>query len=235
MTHQVSTSHFPHSSGHAEAAVKAVKRLVQEVCTRDDIDTDQFQQGLLKLRNSPRADGLSPAQVLYGRPLRSAVPAHHRAFADVWQRAAEECDEKAAVKSQTAEYYDRSARSLRPLRVSQQVLLQDPKTGLWDRTGTIVGVGNRRDYLIRLPSGRTYWRNRRYLRPCGHWSQCRRAAAATAAATARVPEQTAAAPLATPGATTRLGTRRAPRSTAAPPAPPATRAAVVLVATVLPP
>ena len=165
VTHQVSTPHFPQSSGHAEAAVKAVKRLVQKVCTRGDIDTDELQQGLLELRNSARADGLSPAQVLYGRPLRSAVPAHHRAFADVWQRAAEECDEKAAVKSHTAEYYDRSARSLRSLRVSQQVLLQDPKTGLWDRTGTIVGLGNRRDCLIRLPSGRTYRRNRRYLRP----------------------------------------------------------------------
>ena len=172
VTHQVSTPHFPQSSGHAEAAVKAVKRLVQKVCTRGDIDTDEFQQGLLELRNSPRADGLSPAQVLYGRPLRSAVPAHHRAFADVWQRAAEECDEKAAVKSQTAEYYDRSARSLRSLRVSQQVLLQDPKTGLWDRTGTIAGLGNRRDYLIRLPSGRTYWRNRRYLRPLVTVSPC---------------------------------------------------------------
>ena len=74
VTHQVSTPHFPQSSGHAVAAVKAVKRLVQKVCTRGDIGTDEFQKGLLELRNSPRADGLSPAQVLYGRSLRSAVP-----------------------------------------------------------------------------------------------------------------------------------------------------------------
>ena len=104
--------------------------------------------------------------MLYGHPLRSAVPAHHRAFADVWQRAAEECDEKAAlIKSQRAVRYDRSARLIRPLRIGQQVLLQDPKTGLWDRTGVIVGIGKRRDYFVRLPSGRAYWRDRRYLRP----------------------------------------------------------------------
>ena len=120
----------------------------------------------MELRNTPRADGRSPAQVLYGRPLRSAVPAHHRAFADSWQRAAEECDKRAAVlKSQTVERYDASAHTLKSLRVGQHVLLQDPKTGLWDRTGAIVGVGSRRDYHVRLPSGRTYWRNRRYLRP----------------------------------------------------------------------
>ena len=166
VTHQVSTPHFPQSNGHAEAAVKAVKRLVKKICTRGDIDTDEFAQGLLELRNTPRADGRSPAQVLYGRPLRSAVPAHHRAFADSWQRAAEECDKRAAVlKSQTVERYDASAHTLKSLQVGKQVLLQDPKTGLWDRTGAIVGVGNRRDYHVRLPSGRTYWRNRRYLRP----------------------------------------------------------------------
>ena len=166
VTHQVSTPHFPQSNGHAEAAVKAVKRLVQKVCTRGELDSDEFAQGLLELRNTPRADGRSPAQVLYGRPLRSTVPAHHRAFADVWQRAAEECDERAAVfKSRVAAHYDASARPLQQLRLSQSVLLQDPKTGLWDRTGAIVGIGNRRDYLVRLPSGRVYWRNRRYIRP----------------------------------------------------------------------
>ena len=90
----------------------------------------------------------------------------HRAFADVWQRAADECDERAAdLKSQTAERYDASARSLKHLHIGQRVLLQDPKTGLWDRSGVIVGIGSQRDYLARLPSGRTYWRNRRYLRP----------------------------------------------------------------------
>lgn len=126
VTHQVTTPHFPQSNGHAEAAVKAVKRLVKKVCTRGDIDTDEFAR----------------------------------------QRAAEECDKRAAVlKSQTVERYDASAHTLKSLQVGKQVLLQNPKTGLWDRTGAIVGVGSRRDYHVRLPSGRTYWRNRRFLRP----------------------------------------------------------------------
>ena len=48
VTHQVSTPHFPQSNGHAEAAVKAVKRLVQKVCTRGELDSDEFAQGLLE-------------------------------------------------------------------------------------------------------------------------------------------------------------------------------------------
>ncbi|XP_043224554.1 uncharacterized protein LOC122382811 [Amphibalanus amphitrite] len=114
----------------------------------------------------PRADGRSPAQVLFGHPLRSAVPAHHRAFADCWQRAADDCDARAAAQQQeTAERYDTTARQHSALTMGQRVLVQDPRSGVWDRVGVITAVGQRRDYLVRLPSGRVYWRNQRYLRP----------------------------------------------------------------------
>ena len=130
------------------------------------MDSDAYAEGLLELRNTPRADGRSPAQVLFGHPLRSTVPAHHRAFADRWQRAADACDAKAAAQQErTTERYDASARRHSALRMGQHVLLQDPVSGMWDRTGVITAVGRRRDYLVRLPSGRIYWRNRRYLRP----------------------------------------------------------------------
>ena len=52
------------------------------------LDEDDFARGLLELRNTPRAEGRSPAQVLFGHPMRSAVPAHHRSFALEWQLAA---------------------------------------------------------------------------------------------------------------------------------------------------
>ena len=45
--------------------------------------TKKLDRGLLELRNTPRADGRSPAQVLFGYPLRSgSVPMHHRAYAE---------------------------------------------------------------------------------------------------------------------------------------------------------
>lgn len=166
VAHQQSTPHYPQSNGHSEAAVKSVKRLVKKVSQNGDIDIDAFAHGLLELRNTPRADGRSPAQILYGHPLRSAVPAHHRAFAARWQSAADACDEKAAQLQQQAEgRYNCSARTHRPLRIGQRVLVQDPHSKAWNRTGTITAVGARRDYLVKLPSGRLLWRNRRYLRP----------------------------------------------------------------------
>ena len=164
--HQVSTPHYPQANGHAEAAVKAVKRLVKKTTSNGQLDCDAFAEGLLELRNSPRADGRSAAQVLYGHPLRSTVPAHHRAFAERWQKLADECDARAAEeKEKTAERYNSSAKPLNKIHMGQQVLIQQPRTGLWDRTGIISGIGRFRSFLIRLPSGRLCWRNRRFLRP----------------------------------------------------------------------
>lgn len=163
--HCISTPYFPQSNGHAEAAVKTVKKFILKATQNGNIDSDEFAKGLLELRNTPRGDGRSPAQVLFGHPLRSAVPAHHRAFAPEWQKLAAECDEKAEdLKAKTTDRYNMSAVPLTALKIGNYVDIQDHATRLWASTGVIVAVGHRRDYLIRLSSGRILWRNRRFLR-----------------------------------------------------------------------
>ena len=164
--HEISSPHYPQANGHAEAAVKSVKRLIKKTTADGRLDCDSFAEGLLELRNAPRSDGRSAAQVLFGHPLRSRVPAHHRAFDRRWQTLADECDARAAEeKLKTAERYDSTAKPLPRLRMGQHVLVRDAHTGLWDRSGVISGAGNFRSYLVKMPSGRLYWRNRRFLRP----------------------------------------------------------------------
>ena len=166
MEHRVSSPHYPRSNGHAEAAVKSVKKLILTTTQRGQLDEDAFARGLLELRNTPRAEGRSPAQVLFGHPMRSCVPAHHLSYAQQWQRAADVCDAKAEhLRRQAKLRHDASARTLPPLHLGGHVDVQDHATGLWDRVGVIVGVGRRRDYLIKMGSGRVMWRNRRFLRP----------------------------------------------------------------------
>ena len=166
VTHVMSTPHFHQSNGHAESAVKLVKRLLQKTSVAGNTDSDEFARGILEIRNTPRADGRSPAQVLYGHPVRSAVPMHHRAFDKTWQKAAEECDRRGEeVKEAAEEAYNRGAKPLPPLRIGANVSVQDERTGLWDRTGRVVAIGRHRDYLVKTPSGRVLWRNRRLIRP----------------------------------------------------------------------
>ena len=64
--HKPSTPNYPQSNGHAEAAVKSMKTLISKTTTDGNLDTDEFGIALLEWRNTPRADGLSPAEMLFG-------------------------------------------------------------------------------------------------------------------------------------------------------------------------
>ena len=85
------TSHNPQYNGRACTAVKAMMKLIAASTVRGKLDDGNVQRGLLEYRNTPREGGLSPAQILFGHPLRSAVPAHRAAFSDKWQKTANEC------------------------------------------------------------------------------------------------------------------------------------------------
>ena len=165
VAHVFSTPYYAQSNGHAEAAVKTVKHLIGKTTTNGSIDDERMYRGLLELRNTPGADGRSPAQIVFGHPIRSWVPAHRNAFASEWQHQADECDAKAAQdRLQREQHYNLSAHTLTPLKIGANIRLQDPISKRWDKVGIIVGVGYKRDYHIKLPSGRVLWRNRRFLR-----------------------------------------------------------------------
>ena len=161
----LSTPHYPQSNGHAEAAVKGMKKLIATTTTGGDLDDENFQRGLLESRNTPRVGGLSPAQILYGHPLRSAVPVHRDTFCKKWQEKFNDYDAcYNQAHSQNEERYNLRSRALRPLHVGTQVRVQNQISKRRDRDGVVIGVGRHRDYHAQLPSGRVYWRNRRFLR-----------------------------------------------------------------------
>ena len=161
-----STPHYPQSNGHAESAVKAMKTLVLKASSSGRLDEEELRIAVLEWRNTPRSNGLSPAQIVFGHPIRSPVPAHHSAYSSDWQKAMEEADRKADQQHrQAVDRYDQHARHLKPFKVGDAVRIQDPVTKRWDQTGTVISRGRNRDYRIKRPSGRVLWRNRRYLRP----------------------------------------------------------------------
>ena len=163
--HEFSSPYYPQANGRAECAVKSVKTLLRKTATRTGFDLDAFQQGLLELRNTPSIGGLSPAQILFGRPLKSFVFASCKSFAPEWQKVAAEAEEKASVlRRKVKEYFDRNSKLLPGVRLGSVVELQDPFTKLWSKLGTVVAVGSRRNYYVKTESGRVYLRNRRFLR-----------------------------------------------------------------------
>ena len=165
VTHAPSSPHYPQSNGHAEANVKKVKFLLCKTAPDGDIASTAFQQRVLELRNTPDASGGSPAQIVFGQPLRSTVPAHHSSFATEWSAACDRIDQRAADhRDATIRTYNRSRKPLGPLQLGTFVRLQNPHTKLWDKVATIVSIGQHRTCRIRLDSGRVLWRNRRFPR-----------------------------------------------------------------------
>jgi transposase InsO family protein len=68
--HTTSSPHYPQSNDLAEKSVQTVKRLL---CKAKDIGAD-FYQSLLVYSTTPLGCGISPAQLLMGRRLRSNLP-----------------------------------------------------------------------------------------------------------------------------------------------------------------
>ena len=160
-----SSPHYHQSNGHAESSVKAVKHLIIKTTTNGNLDTDEFALGLLEIRNSPRSDGRSPAQVLFGHPIRSNVPAHKRAYEKEWQKDEDLCDEKKReIKEKVEMKYNTTAKSLPEFQIGSHVNIQDHRTGRWSHPGVVVKVGMNRQYLVKKKNGRLVWRNRRHLR-----------------------------------------------------------------------
>ena len=160
IVHELTSPYNSQSNGLAEAAVKNIKTLLSKC-----MDTgEDFQLALSAWRNTPRADGFSPAQLFLGRRQRSpafpTLPVHHEG-ADV-QAGAAARNQRLAAK---AKEHDAHAHALSPLNIGDPVHVQNPFTHKWDTSAIVESVrDNGSSYTIKY-GGKTYIRNRKFLRP----------------------------------------------------------------------
>ena len=120
---------------------------------------------MLQYCNTPSAiDGLSPAQKLFGHPIQDTLPAHARSFTSEWQHKMQEAESKAVTTQQSfMDYYNRGAHLLPDIQQGTQVVLQNPRTKLWDTYGTVISVDPHRQYKIKTKHGKVII-NHRFLR-----------------------------------------------------------------------
>ncbi len=164
--HDPSSPYHHIANGYAEAAVKSVKTMVKKTCAGRSIGNADFWQAMLEYRNTPRKDGLSPAQRVFGRPMRTKLPSHPLALERTAQHEIKKADRRAAnLRQKAKERYDSGAKELPELQVGDIVRVQHHVTKKWDLIAEVVEIKPRgRSYLVRSESGKLYWRNRRYLR-----------------------------------------------------------------------
>ena len=159
--HGQSSPYNPKSNGHAEKNVQIVKHLLLK--TENSLESEEFLDGLAQIRNTPRADGFSPNQVVFGRSVRTLVPSLTEALGtnDIIERSR---GRKRELDSRQKTGYDSTAQDLKQLQVGTQVLVQNAETKRWDEKAEIIGHPRGRTYELRLANGRITHRNRKMIR-----------------------------------------------------------------------
>ncbi len=145
------------SNGLAEAAVKNCKKLLLKCIS----GWGNYANALLEFCNCPRPDGFSPAQLMFGRRMRSALPAAAGAFEPIALEVAEE----ARKKTHEAALADIGNRRLDIFHEGDDVWVQNCITGIWDKDAVVLGQRNGgASFSIYFPeSKKISWRYERFL------------------------------------------------------------------------
>jgi hypothetical protein len=162
----LSSAHYPQLNGHAEAGVKAMKDLVCKHWNGGRLNSDLFDYALLEWRNTPRQDGLTPSQWLFGFIQRTKAPALPSSYQRISETKIIAAEGKIRTnKEKQVNNYNFRARDLRPLNIGETVLICNPNGG-WDRRGIITDIrSGHRSYFVQA-DGRKLLRNRSLLKPC---------------------------------------------------------------------
>jgi hypothetical protein len=153
-SHITSSPKYPKSNGLAESGVKVVKSLLK----KSKFDGSDFYLNLLVYRSTPLEFGKSPAELMFGRKIKSNLPVvgnlllqkNHSGF--VKQRK----DKKDKQKL----YHDRNVKELPPLRENESVRIRNSLDTKWSEKGIVVEQVAPRSYVVETPNG-VYRRNRK--------------------------------------------------------------------------
>ncbi|KAL8584885.1 hypothetical protein ACOMHN_037588 [Nucella lapillus] len=162
--HVTSSPHYPQSNGKVERAVQTIKNLMKKC--------DDEYLGLLTYRNTPLANGFSPAQLSMGRRLKTRVPCSPESLlpqtpdSNTLKRKEKEYREKMTVD------YNRRHNVVSPEDLSPGVNVWVPDL---QKQGTVVKQHEApRSFIIKTTDGGLVCRNRQMTRkmhlPNDPWS-----------------------------------------------------------------
>ena len=158
---ELSSPYNPSSNGLAESGVKQMKYLTLK-CSSET----SFREALLVWRNTPRADGYSPAQLFFGFTLNFGQSPD---FSPSYINRPSAALTRSASLFSAKSTFDRTSVKRPPLQVGDRVRVQDPKTNRWTIKGVILSIReDGRSYSVQCDDSSAILRNRRFIRPRPH-------------------------------------------------------------------
>ena len=160
INHTTSSPRYPRSNGLAERNIRTVKSIIKK-CKKTKQD---LQIALLNLRATPVDTGIpSPAEMMFGRPVRTTLPSYHHANA--LQKAGEIQSRLMERTARMKNDHDKSGGpELPPLHVGQKVRVQDHETKSWEPAEVTDVCEDPRSYIVKSPNGSSRRRNRIHIR-----------------------------------------------------------------------
>ena len=156
--HELSSPYNPQSNGLAEAAVKNAKQLLIK-CKQDKQD---FQAALADWINIPREDKSSPAQLMFGRRLKSKLPCLSAHLTVVNRKLA--LERKDVITERSRDYFNNKTKPLSYFEKGDKVRVKNTASGYWNQFATVVSRrSDQMSYVIDI-AGKQYIRGRRLLK-----------------------------------------------------------------------
>ncbi|CAB4024842.1 sec1 family domain-containing 2 [Paramuricea clavata] len=150
---------YPQSGGLHEKTVQTVKNLLEKC----KVANQDPYLALLDYRNTP-IDGVTPAQALISRRLRSPLPISQRNLNPKPVNRTTFHAARQQQQQQQRKHYDRTAKCLPPLEKGDTVRFKKDPQAAWTRGTAIRKHEAPRSYVIKGENGTEYRRNRRHLR-----------------------------------------------------------------------
>ena len=163
IAHELSSAYNPTSNGHAESAVKNIKHMIIK-CKKSKT---QISTALAHFRNTPRQDGVSPAQLFLQRRIRINLPVLSKHLAPMnSEYMGDALTQRNLALQKSRSLRDQKCKPLALLEPGEKVLVQNDSTKLWDTKGLIVSRReDGRSYTVKISDGSIQLRNRRHLWP----------------------------------------------------------------------
>lgn len=165
INHHCSSPYYPKSNGMVEQTVKLVKYTLMKC---KDSDNDPYL-ALLHLRNSSGDGQEPPSRLLNARLLRTNLPMVHNQLKTKPVTFKKFRSDKRRQITNMKKYYNKGAKTLEPLKLNDSVFYQKKPGDTW-LPATVSKlphqINSKRAYEIITSEGKTYCRNRIYLRKC---------------------------------------------------------------------